>query len=109
MRFHNVFRPHDSTTLLDSDSKPLRYYCQECDSSENIVESGKPETGSFFIQHGHRWHAERGYHGKDERPLFPNHCFAGGEYEAVVFAICQRCMKATGFDKLIANNDSTED
>lgn len=56
-------------------------WCDDCDSS--LVESDKPKTGQFYIQHGSTYNKES----KDFT----------GDYVGVMFAICADCLS---FNKL---------
>lgn len=60
---------------LHTPRTPQSYWCHECD--KNTVDSDKPETGSFFTQHGHAYNNET----RD----------FDGEYLGVMFAICASC------------------
>jgi len=61
------FTPHSLT----------RFWCNKCDA--NVVDSEKPETGSFFVQFGHTYdRSTQDY---------------SGEYTGVMFALCPECLE----------------
>lgn len=53
------------------------FWCNDCDT--NVVDSTKPETGTFHIQFGHAFNNETKSFDGD------------GEYLGVMFAICKEC------------------
>lgn len=56
---------------------PTKFWCNICDNE--IVDSEKPETGSFYIQFGHTFNA--------------NTKHFDGAYVGVMYAICATCEK----------------
>ena len=54
---------------------PTVFWCSECDLKK--IDSNKPETGSFFLIHGHQWNnASKDY---------------SGDPTNVLFAVCKDC------------------
>lgn len=60
---------------LHTPRTPQSFWCGKCD--QKMVDSNRPETGSFFVQHGHAY--------DNETKEFD------GEYVGVMFAICTPC------------------
>lgn len=57
---------------------PRSFWCSQCDAA--MVDSTKPETGTFHVQFGHQFDRETSEY--------------DGEYVGVMFAFCKPCMTA---------------
>lgn len=54
------------------------FWCESCDG--NVVKSGQPETGKFFLMSGHVWNGIN-----HPKPV-------GDDYPMVLFALCNDCL-----------------
>lgn len=61
----------------DTNKASLQFWCSQCDA--NKVSTDKPETGKFFMLHGHIYQP----------------CVADvvGEYEPILLALCTSCLE----------------